>query len=312
MTCYHPLTGHRQPDGKVKFTKHADSRSHRNAGDLQVTVPCGQCIGCRLSRSRVWATRCVHEAQFHKRNSFLTLTYDKEHLPDDGGLNVKHWQLFAKQVRNKIGDFRFYHCGEYGGDQLRPHYHACIFGLDFSEDREICEMSGDYPLYKSKQLQECWKYGYVWIGDFSFETAAYVARYCMAKLTGERAIEYGGLKPEYSTMSNRPGIGKAWYKKYGSQAHHMDSVFINGKDLPMPSYYDRLLEKDHPEVLERLKTARKEKAKLEDQSSARLKDREKCAEDGIGFKPRHSANIYIERRMRSGIGIPGRPIEDYY
>jgi len=281
-----------------------------------VTVPCGQCIGCRFDQARSWAIRCVHEAQFHKKNSFLTLTYDDEHLPEDGGLDVRHWKNFAKQVRNKIGKFRYYHCGEYGGDTMRAHYHACIFGLDFCEDREICEMSDSgFPVYTSKSLSACWPHGYAWIGEFTFDTASYVARYCMKKLTGERAIEYGGIKPDYSTMSTRPGgLGYLWYRKYGEQAHYMDSINLNAAEMPMPRYYDRLLEKDHPEVLERLKEARIEKSKRweNDQTEERLTIRERCKQSqGIG-QTRHTNTSYIEARVRQKPGIPGRRIEDYY
>ncbi len=308
MPCYHPLTGFRQLDGKVKFN-HSQGGSF---SDRQVTVPCGQCFGCRLERSRVWATRIVHEAQFHEKNSFLTLTYDDEHLPDDGGLNVKHWQNFAKKVRNKLGQFRFYHCGEYGGERLRPHYHACIFGLDFSEDRETCAMSGDFPLYKSKQLDDCWENGHAWIGNLTFETAAYVARYVMEKLTGERAIEYGGIKPDYATMSNRPGIGAKWYETYGTHAHHLDSIALNGTTMPMPAYYDKLLEKDRPEELARLKTIREEKAKRweSDQTPERLRVRETVAKAGVGYNPRHTNDLFIRKRERRKPGIPGSAFQN--
>lgn len=240
------------------------------------------------------------------------MTYDDDHLPDDGGLNVKHWQNFAKQVRHKIGSFRFYHCGEYGGDTLRPHYHACMFGIDFSEDREICEMSGDYPLYKSKKLQECWPHGYIWIGAFTFDTAAYVARYVMEKLTGERAIEYGGAKPDYCTMSNRPGIGNRWYEEYGIHAHHMDSIWLDGKTLPMPKYYDRLLEAKQPEAIEKIKASREQEAEKwkDDQTEARLEVREICAKSNATYKTRHSSDIFIKQRKRKKTGIPGLSIDN--
>jgi hypothetical protein len=60
-------------------------------------IPCGQCIGCRLEYSRQWAMRCHHEASLHIFNSFITLTYDPEHLPQDGSL--KHLKEF-NQVNN--------------------------------------------------------------------------------------------------------------------------------------------------------------------------------------------------------------------
>jgi hypothetical protein len=51
-------------------------------------IPCGRCIGCRLEYSRQWAMRCHHEASLHTFNSFITLTYDPENLPQDGSLDV--------------------------------------------------------------------------------------------------------------------------------------------------------------------------------------------------------------------------------
>lgn len=47
-------------------------------GDIK--LPCGQCTGCRLDRSKQWAVRLMCEAQLHERNSFLTLTYNDETL----------------------------------------------------------------------------------------------------------------------------------------------------------------------------------------------------------------------------------------
>ena len=65
-----------------------------------------------------------------------------------------------------------------------------------------------HALYTSKIIDETWGLGRCWIGDVSFESAAYVARYIVKKVTGERAeAYYVGRKPEYTTMSRRPGIG---------------------------------------------------------------------------------------------------------
>lgn len=44
-------------------------------GDIK--LPCGNCIGCRLDRSKQWAVRLMLEAQLHKKNSFITLTYNE-------------------------------------------------------------------------------------------------------------------------------------------------------------------------------------------------------------------------------------------
>lgn len=228
----------------------------------------------------------------HEQNSFLTLTYDKEHLPEDRSVNVEHWQDFAKALRYHSGNFRYYHCGEYGDKGKRPHYHACIFGLDFRDDRVFWKMSGTgFPLYRSRSLERAWTRGHCYIGELTFETAAYVARYCMKKITGRRAeAHYGGRLPEYATMSLRPGIGSSWYDKYGEHTHQLDSVVINGKEQRVPRYYDVLLDRKNPKELERLKLLRVENATrfIDEQTPERLRDREICHEARMGdFRERH-------------------------
>lgn len=222
----------------------------------------------------------MHEAHEHQVNSFVTLTYDNEHLPANGSLNVKHWQDFAKRVRNKIHKeakekglkrdppFRFFHAGEYGDRYGRPHLHACLFNLDFSSDRtHVQDNAAGDPLYHSETLDALWTQGSTIIGDLTFESAAYVARYVMKKITGEKASahyevvdkktgECTQLKPEYTTMSRRPGIGKAWLEKYKSDVYPSDEVISNGYPAKPPKYYDGQYEIEHPEFMAAIKQAR--------------------------------------------------------
>ena len=136
MTCYAPLHGYYSQERNPKTGKRSVVFS-RNSGydDRRVSVPCGQCIGCRLERSRQWAVRCVHESSLHRFSSFITLTYNDEHLPSDRSLNVEHFQRFMKRLRKHLEPLkiRFFHCGEYGDKFRRPHYHAIVFGYDFPD-----------------------------------------------------------------------------------------------------------------------------------------------------------------------------------
>lgn len=159
VTCFHPLRGWRHKDGKIRSDR-------RGAVSLTPTgYACGQCSGCRLEKSRQWSLRCVHEASLHAKNSFLTLTYDDEHVPTNRSLDVRHWQLFAKALRHEYGSFRFYHCGEYGEQTHRLHLHALIFGLDFSDDRVLYRTtSKGHNLYTSERLDSVWQNGTVPIG----------------------------------------------------------------------------------------------------------------------------------------------------
>lgn len=256
MPCYHPLRAFQ--DGVSSAGKLVLSWSGAGTSRKEVFLPCGQCIGCRLERSRQWAMRCLHEASLYEDNCFLTLTYDDEHLPVDCSLDVSEFQRFMKRLRKEFGaGIRFYHCGEYGELLKRPHYHAIIFNHDF-EDKVLLTEDNGFKLFSSERLSRLWPFGFCTIGALTFESAAYVARYVVKKVTGDEAeSHYGGRKPEYSTMSRRPGIGRGWYEKFHSDVFPSDEVIINGRSVKPPRYYDGLLEVSEKELFDRLKAERK-------------------------------------------------------
>lgn len=281
MPCYHPLmawrSAKRNPSGKRGITF-----SPSDSNNVKIELPCGQCIGCRLERSRQWAIRCIHEAQLHERNCFVTLTYDDMHLPDMGTLVPRDFQLYMKRLRKSLGDrrVRFFHCGEYGEELSRPHYHAVLFGYDFG-DRRLWSTSNGVSVYRSAELERLWPFGFSTVGDVTFESAAYVARYCTKKVTGDAAkAHYQGRHPEYVTMSRRPGIGAGWYAKYARDVYPSDEVVIRGgvRCRP-PKFYDKLLERDAARLLSELKSERKW-ASFEhpDCTGRRLIDRGDCKE----------------------------------
>lgn len=251
-------------------------------------VPCGQCIGCKLERSRQWALRCKFEAQQYDDNCFITLTFSDEHLPDDYSVNVRDFQLFMKRLRKRFGaNIRFFHCGEYGENFGRPHYHAILFNFDFP-DRVIFKINNGQRYYVSAILQELWPFGHSVIGDVSFESAAYVARYCLKKLTGPDADakyirvhpltgEIVQVRPEYATMSRRPGIGTGWFEDFRSDVYPHDYVVHEGARMRPPKFFDRILELDDPRMFRALKRRRllDQKANADNNTPDRLRVREK-------------------------------------
>lgn len=274
MSCYSPLIGYRSRFTNPSSGKRSIVFSLREALDDQIIkLPCGQCIGCRLKRSASWAIRCMHEASLYEKNCFITLTFNNEWLPKNGSLDVRDFQLFMKRLRKKYGEgIRFFHCGEYGERFKRPHYHGCLFNFDFA-DRELWSVRRGINLYTSKDLAELWPFGFSTVGDVTFESAAYVARYITKKITGERALEHytdidyetGEVlterKPEYVTMSRRPGIGKGWIEKYMSDVYPDDFVLRNGSKLTPPKYYDSQFEIVDPFMMDDVKEKRVERAK---------------------------------------------------
>lgn len=267
MPCYHPIDAWlvtRVRNGvksrKVYF-KPPESEDVGPMAPELIQVPCGKCIGCKLERSRQWAVRCVHEAQMHDFNCFLTLTYDNDHLPVDGSLQPRHMTLFLKRLRKAIypEKIRFLQCGEYGAKLGRPHHHVLLFGYDFP-DKVLQRVSRGNPLYTSKLLSDLWPYGFHSIGALTFESAAYVARYVLKKATKkDEEQHYAGKHPEYITMSRRPGIAAGWLQQYESDVYPRDYVVIrDGIQCKPPRYYDKLFASAHGEIeLEKLKKERK-------------------------------------------------------
>lgn len=259
MPCYSPLDAYKgktNGDGKVAISF---KRSEGLFGSFsRISLPCGQCVGCRLERSRQWAVRCMHEASLYEDNSFLTLTYNDEHLPANLSLDLGDFQDFMKRLRKSIAPkrVRFYHCGEYGENLGRPHYHALLFNHSFSDKKLFSSRSGN-NVYTSDSLSKLWPLGFAVFGAVTFDSAAYVARYVMKKVTGDLAdSHYGPLKPEYTTMSRRPGIGKGWFDKFKSDVFPLDRVVVNGKETRPPRFYDSLLEREDRSTFLKIKVQR--------------------------------------------------------
>lgn len=245
--CNSPLAAWKGPDG-VAFNP------RDGWVDQPLELPCGRCMGCRVAKKQEWALRAMHEAQTAEGvTAFVTLTYSDEYLPEDMSLEVKDWQNFAKKLRKRVGPFRFLACGEYG-DNLRPHFHALIYGVDFTEDRWCHQVRGQHKVYRSDLLEHCWPKGFSEIGDVSWSSAAYVANYVTKKMGGDLAEEHyrrvdpltgetWSVRPEFAVMSRRPGLGKEWFSRYWRDVYPRDEVWMNGKRYRPPKYYDGLLQK---------------------------------------------------------------------
>jgi len=302
MPCTRPLQAYRSLTKKTQTDNQLISLKLKDVSQYgpyeTFLLQCGQCQSCRITRSRQWALRCVHEADQWEHNCFITLTYADEHLqietkecekcpiykkrnPNEpcakGSICKRDFQLFMKRLRKKFKGIepvpgtnrfpiRYFHCGEYGEKLTRPHHHACVFNFQFPDRvrheaaprfRAPQEIEGKtYQLYTSKILSELWPMGYHRIGEVTWQSAAYVARYVTKKINGpEAAIHYLNghpdletgecyyIEPEYITMSRRPGIGAYWFNKYGEKQYEKDYITHLGIKYGIPSYYDKLLDK---------------------------------------------------------------------
>ena len=272
MGCDEPLIGY--------YSKHVSASGKRPLvfsrqeafSPIPVPVRCGQCMGCRLADARFWAVRCMHEFRCSSESEFLTLTYDNEHLPPDGSLVRRDPQLFLKRLRKQYGQgIRFFGCGEYGERSARPHYHFLLFNY-MSRDRVFYGYSpkSGKELFSSMAIRRLWPYGNNIIGDVDYDSCSYVAGYTTGKISGDRSDDhYMGRLREFSMMSRRPGLGAAWFEKYGGHAYELDSVIFKGREMKPPRYYDLKMEAIDSARMEEIKKERRRRVDRKDNTRAR-------------------------------------------
>jgi len=216
-------------------------------------LPCGKCIECRLDYARQWAVRCVHEAQMHPDNCFITLTYNDEHL-NSKKLVYEDFQKFMKRLRkltnNEVGMFV---TGEYGTINKRPHWHAIIFNWSPKDGTPWNLNPRGDTLYRSKTLEKLWPHGFSSYGEVTFESAGYVARYSAKSLAHEED-ERAGYKA-ISKKSQKNAIGKRWLESHYSDIFNYGTLIINGRPLgSIPRYYEKWLQKNKPDEWHRYVT----------------------------------------------------------
>ncbi len=268
--------------------EHAIARWHfmrkgKSAHSKLIELPCGKCIGCRLEYSRIWANRNVLESVMHPdgTNWFFTLTIDDDHLVqgcegfpttvlDDLTAFMKALRQHWSKVHGVTSGIRFYGTNEYGDESMRPHYHVLIFGCPLY-DLEYYKTTGNGDiLYKSKELDELWKQGFVTVAEFNWNTAAYTSRYVMKKANGIDAASYDalGIESEKPRMSRRPGIARTFYEAHAGSIYDLDEIVLpagkNGtlKVISPPRYFDELLKRDDISLFDKIKADRERIQKL--------------------------------------------------
>lgn len=197
-----------------------------------VVVPCGHCYQCKKTRSKEWAFRIMCEQLDHKNSVFITLTYSPENItyvpgatpPFYATLYSKDLTDFFKRLRFNLGNrkIRYYACGEYGGETKRPHYHAILFDVDYS----------DTPI-----IEKSWNKGFVKVEDVNIATISYVAGYVQKKLYGNDTYP-DCIEPPFSRMSK--SIGKKFFQEHCEDIWN-NGLHFQGYRIKVPRYFFKLL-----------------------------------------------------------------------
>lgn len=269
----------------------------------------------------MWAIRCMHEAQSNEHNCVVTLTYAPKHLPENRSLVLEHPVEFMKRLRSRVDyerreiygpwkPIKTYGCAEYGEKFGRPHYHIILFNHAFKDAKPYGSTPG---YYTSDTLEELWGHGDLegtghystQVMDLTFDSAAYVARYVMKKLTGKRAHEYGERLPERSVCVSKKGIAKQWYYQNKSKIFSNDLLYINGVKIKPIPYYNLKFELEHPNEYKKIKQKREQELQ---QKLAKLQTQFQNGDHTNNFTRRDRQRAH-EQCMKAKLELLKRTIE---
>lgn len=198
-----------------------------------ITVPCGKCAFCLATRRSDWVQRLMQEWRASEGSAFVTLTYDRKHVPIESGiaengtwshpvqtLRIADLQKYFKRIRKAGYRFRYYAVGEYGSETYRPHYHVIFFG--------------NIP---EEVIRKHWSMGIVHCGRLTLASCGYCTKYVInSKMRGMK----DGRKPPFAVMSRRHGIGSNYLTKEMIEWHRAERrnyMDIQGEKRHLPRFY---------------------------------------------------------------------------
>ena len=192
----------------------------------RIAIPCGHCAPCIVNKQQSLCDRMLLESFYHPVMSFVTLTYDDDHLrifpgSDRATLCREDLHRYLDVIRHyKLPKFSYFCCGEYGDRFSRPHYHCIFFGLDYQLHRSFFE--------------DHWKFGSILSLPVSSGSFRYVAKYVSSPSDSQTFQDYG-VEPPFHIMSR--GLGTKGFID-GLNNLRADGTFVlRNKVFYMPRYY---------------------------------------------------------------------------
>lgn len=221
-------------------------------GNFQnINVPCGHCLNCLIKKQSQIEFLAKKELRYNyqsgKSASFVTLTYDDNHIPynENGFITLYRQDVknFIKNMRRQIEyhgydiKFKYLYCGEYGDGShsssvsgvstCRPHYHIVFIGLS--------------PEQAKAFTKKLWKNGLCDIGPLSAGGIRYLCKY-MTKSSPDRDVKaFRKLcNVQNPFFYHSIGIGKEWIDDNLQKIVDDGFTFnVNGKVDLLPRYVMR-------------------------------------------------------------------------
>lgn len=252
----------------------------------------------------------MNEAQLYEHNAYITLTYEEDDRFNRDELCYSDYQAFMRRLRkhfarlkqkaiatreglkkprrlkkSEIPKIRFYMSGEFGDRNGRPHFHAILFNVEFTDKIYLKKNASGAKLYTSATLEKLWGKGFTSIGDVTFQSAAYVARYVMKKVTGKGKTDANAetdpetgeikLKQPLCQMSRKPGIGRPWIEKFKTDVYPHGKQVVNGLEVRPPKFYDKYYKTKNPKLYRAMIQQRQQEVNHQDNTNDRIEAKEK-------------------------------------
>lgn len=198
---------------------HVRNSGHLTSRSSSYLVPCGKCDECTKAKQLEWCVRMIEQVKDTPDCFFITLTYAPDKVPVSVDIETgecfltvckKHVQDWMKRLKIrltrqgrdfKVRPFHYFITSEYGskprfGQLYRPHYHAILFGISFSE------------LFPSiVDWRE--RFGFVsWDNPRSnYATIRYCSKYCAKGSFENPHVREGKVLPTFHLVSHGLGAG---------------------------------------------------------------------------------------------------------
>ena len=202
-----------------------------------VPTKCGKCIECRQQRQREWIVGLSEELRENRNALFVTLTFNNESIKKINGIDendtaTRGMRLFLERCRKKTGkSIKHWCCTELGEENSRIHLHGILW----------CDKS---------IIQQCWQYGYVYIGEYVNEkTIMYITKYMLK--VNEKNPGFRGK------VLSSAGIGKGYLSRRDAKRNQYKGKdtnetyrLRNGTIINLPTYYkNKIYSEEEKEAL---------------------------------------------------------------